>query len=121
MTISTEQVELELADAFFAELRALHVRLDWPSYASSRIELKVELSEGKGKFSIEVDAGPSYGGRQYVKGSSLGPVMDELYRRFNYQDRADAQIESSLQALTDQTKEEVESTQSTAAAGDIPF
>lgn len=107
MTISIEQVERELADAFFAELRALHVRLDWPSYASSRIELIVSLSEGKGKYEISIDAGPSFGGRQNVKGSSLGPVMDELYRRFNYQDRADAQIESSLQALTDQTKEDI--------------
>ena len=80
MTISIEQVERELADAFFAELRALHVRLDWPSYASSRIELRVELSEGKGKFSIEVDAGPSFSGRQSVRGSTLGPVMDELYQ-----------------------------------------
>lgn len=99
MPVSVETIERELADAFFAELRALHARLAWPDYAVSTIRLTVEYSAEKAKYEISVDAGPSYSGRQSVRGSSLGPLMDELYRRFDYQDKADAQIEASFKAL----------------------
>lgn len=86
-----------VAEQFAAELRKLHTRMSNENLASE-IQLKVTLHSGKARFEIIA----SYAwGAQRVSGSELGIVMDELYRRLNYEDKEAERIATSMTALTD--------------------
>ena len=93
----SDPTQLPLARAFAAELRRLHERMAYADYKSSQLIMRVHYSEIKTTCEVELTTGdyPS----TVVKGSSLGPVMDEAYRRLNYQDREQARIDSSMTAL----------------------
>jgi hypothetical protein len=86
-----------IAQSFRAELARLHDKMAWPSYKTSTIELKVEYSTDECKWFVSCCAGDRYG--NVVKGSDLGVVMDEIYRRLGYEDRKTARIDSSMKAL----------------------
>lgn len=89
---------MDLAREFEAELRRLHQRMDWSNYASSSLDLRVTFSRDKSTAEIEASVGPDYP-KVVVKGLDLGKVMDEVYRRLNYEDKAKWEIEQSLRAL----------------------
>jgi hypothetical protein len=60
--------------------------------------LNVISEEEKDKFEIQFDAG--YGDVR-VTGSSIGTVMDKVYRRLDFHDREAARIDISMKQLTD--------------------
>lgn len=81
--------------------RLLKLRLDmaWPKYHAQRLGLEITVSENADRAEITAHVGSSYSDQVTVKGATLSAVMDEVYRRLNYQDRAEAQIQSSLKRL----------------------
>lgn len=106
-TIS-DPTQLPLARAFGAELRRLHERMDYPNFASSSLQMIVKFYDGKMTCEVTISTGKSYSDTIQVKGSSLGPVMDEAYRRLNYQDLEQARIDSSMTALPAPPSQELE-------------
>jgi hypothetical protein len=86
-----------VADSFRDELARLHSQMDWPDYKSSTLVLSVNYSHEKVAWEVKCNAGSSYGAE--VKGSDLGVVMDEVYRRLGYEHREEARIETSMAAL----------------------
>jgi len=100
MTQSIQTTELALATEYAAELQRLIEKMDWSrDYGLHRLSLHVEISNGQPKFRIEAAVGKDYSNRVQVEGPTLGVVMDEVYRRLNYNDKSAAQIEGSLLAL----------------------
>lgn len=88
-----------VAYEFARELMRLRQRMDWPSYSSQQLTLRISEADGKATAEICANVGGSYNSQVIVKGAQLGSVMDEVYRRLNYEDKAQGQIESSLQRL----------------------
>jgi hypothetical protein len=80
------------------ELHKLRTKMDWPKWKRLAINIAVVSEEEKDKFEIQFDAG--YGDVR-VTGSSIGTVMDEVYRRLDFHDRETARIDSSMRQLTD--------------------
>jgi hypothetical protein len=78
------------------ELHKLRAKMDWPAYKRLSINIAVVSEEDKDKFEIQFDAG--YGDVR-VTGSSIGTVMDEVYRRLDFHDRETARIDSSMRHL----------------------
>jgi hypothetical protein len=78
------------------ELHKLRTKMDWPKYKRLAINIAVISEEEKDKFEIQFDAG--YGDVR-VTGSTIGTVMDEVYRRLDFHDRETARIDSSMRQL----------------------
>lgn len=102
--MSIEQAQRELTQAFVIELVKLHAKMDWPRYKTSNITLTVDFSqeEVKTKLTFIHDYGNS------VEHAELGPLMDEVYRRLGFKDKADTKIQQAgqaLRALTDQRED----------------
>jgi hypothetical protein len=86
-----------VAESFRDELARLHSKMDWSDYKTSRITLEVTFQNDKIVWNIQCFPGSEYGSP--IKGSDLGVVMDEVYRRLGYEHREEARIESSMVAL----------------------
>jgi len=107
----------DLALQFTQELAQLHAALAWSDYTESTLTLTVEYKNRTPHVSIRFSKG--YGDVS-VKGASLGAVMDEVRRRFDYNDKAEGDIgqaSQSLLALTDES----ETAEDDTAKDDIQF
>lgn len=90
-----EEKIIEVAREFTSELRKLHEGMAWKPYKTSDLRLNINFSLETAEFTIEWSDYPIS-----VKGASLGAVMDEVYRRLNYEDREKGRIATTLIALT---------------------
>jgi len=82
-----ENAITDVFKAFTDELVALHQRAAWPQYKSSALTLRVTYSHAEGgKLMLQCASG--WGTE--VKAASLGRLMDEVYRRNDFEDREDA-------------------------------
>ena len=88
-----QQIEA-VAKQFVSELRRLHTAMDWRPHKTSRLSLRVDFSLESATFDIQFSDYPLD-----IKGSNLGIVMDETYRRLNYEHKEEARIGSSLKQL----------------------
>jgi aspartyl-tRNA synthetase len=95
--MATRNEIAQIAESFRDELARLHRQMDWPTYKQSRINLQVTFSEDKPVWEIQCTPGDTWG--TAVKGSDLGVVMDEVYRRLGYEHREQGRIETSMAAL----------------------
>jgi hypothetical protein len=103
------------------ELHRLRTKMDWPKYKRLAINIAVVSEEDKDKFEIQFDAG--YGDVR-VTGSSIGTVMDEVYRRLDFHDRETARIDSSMRQLTADDRHNLDGTYPPTPVrvdDDIPF
>lgn len=85
-----------VVEAFRHELQKLHERMDWPCWKESTLSLEVVFSQDKATYKARYTGGNPW---TEVRGTDLGKVMDEVYRRLGYEHQAQAAIESSLLAL----------------------
>ncbi len=115
---SVEQKILEIAQAFTSELRRLHQKMDWRKYHSTQIRLVVHFSEDKQSFSLKWSDYPVE-----VEGASLVTVMDEVYRRLDFEHREKGRIAASLLSLPDPETELLRAAEDLKKALDdeIPF
>lgn len=95
--MATRNEIAQIAESFRDELARLHRQMDWPAYRDSVLTLKVVFSTDKCVWEIQCNPGSTYDG--VVKGSDLGVVMDEVYRRLGYEHREQGRIETSMAAL----------------------
>lgn len=93
--MTTEYTDRATID-FLTELRKLHTKMDWPGYKRSRLTLEVNFSLEDPK--VQLSWTGEYGDGS-VKGAELGPIMDEVYRRLGYEDRANAAIDTKLRRI----------------------
>jgi len=95
----TEQVIRQAAQLFASELAKYATRLDLPSWREPYIELKVEYTREKGpKLSVHF-SGPNLS----VSHTSVALLMEEVYRRAGFDDKAELSMQhesSSLLSLT---------------------
>jgi hypothetical protein len=96
--MTTDRVEIE----FLTELRKLHTKMDWPRYKRSRLILEVSFSLEDPKIMLTWSG--EYGDGS-VKNAEIGPLMDEVYRRLGYDDRAEAAISSKTRRLAPPTED----------------
>ena len=99
-TEHTDRVEID----FLTELRKLHTKMDWPRWKTTTLTLEVAFSHNDPK--IQITWRGEYG--TDVHGAELGPLMDEVYRRLGYADRAEAAISSKTRRLAPPCEEETE-------------
>jgi hypothetical protein len=102
--MATRNEIAHIAESFRDELARLHRQMDWPTYRDSRLTLQVTFSEDKCTWEVICSPGASYA--EAVKGSDLGVVMDEVYRRLGYEHREQGRIETSMAALPAPSTEE---------------
>jgi hypothetical protein len=81
------------------ELHRLRTKMDWPSHTHLYLSFSLKSTGEKDTFKFRF--------RSYtpvdleVEASSIGTVMDEVYRRLDFHDRETARIDSSMRQLTD--------------------
>jgi hypothetical protein len=87
----------QIAESFRDELARLHRQMDWPAYKESVLTLKVNFTPEKCVWEVICNPGSTYA--DTVRGSDLGVVMDEVYRRLGYEHREQGRIETSMATL----------------------
>ncbi len=120
--MATRNEIAQIAKSFRDELARLHRQMDWPSHRDSVLILKVNFSESKCVWEVICHPGSTYA--DTVKGSDLGVVMDEVYRRLGYEHREQGRIETSMAALPPPDfglSEEIEPAPKKGWDDDIPF
>lgn len=99
----TEKVIRDCAAEFSKELSKYATKLDLSTWAEPTIYLKVSFTREKGPKLEVAFQGTKYGSS--VKHTSLGLLMDEVYRREHFDDKAEMSVDTesaSLRSLTHQ-------------------
>lgn len=84
----------EVAKEFAQELAKFHTKMDFSSYKTSQLTLTVRYST-EGGPKMEVMFGEYNGPRH----TDLGKLMDEVYRRAGFDDRAEGTINAESNSL----------------------
>lgn len=96
--MNQEEMIQTIAQDFAQELAKLKSRMAWPDYSIQYLKLEVTHDSKGAEFKIQATVGREYNKTQ-VSGTDLGRVMDEVYRRLNFDDKEEARIAASLVAL----------------------